>query len=356
MAGDGQHPEDFGIGRLFYLTSEAIIGADLAEGRIVLWNPAAVELLGYSTEEAVGMPLRRLVPEELSEQHLAGVRRYREGGEAVLVGAGRVVVPAVTKSGERRDVALTLTDVSTDGRRVVLAILRDVSAQLKAERELAAANQTMREFVASASHDLRTPLTTVIGFAHLLVDHGRELDDERQRSSLVTIVRAAEAAARLVEDLLTISQIQAGVVIPRPQLVDVAETIGEVAKQFDFPVALESRGAMSVFADPDHVRRMSDNYLSNAGRYGQPPIVVRTSTKGSFVEVRVCDSGPGVPDFFISRLFTSFARADTDRADSTGLGLSIVKGLAEVNGGSAFYERNDVTTCFGFSLPLASKS
>ena len=169
-----QDPEQFGVGRLFYLTSEAIIGADLADETILLWNPAAEALLGYSPEEALRMRLDTLVPDVLRDQHLTGVRRYRRGGDPVLVGSGPVVVPAVTKTGETRDVALSLTDVSPDGDRlIVLAILRDVTAQLNAERELADANQSLREFVATASHDLRAPLTAITGFTRLLAEGER---------------------------------------------------------------------------------------------------------------------------------------------------------------------------------------
>lgn len=354
MPGD-QRPEEFGEGRLFQLTSEAIVAADLADETIVLWNPAAVALFGYTAEEAVGMRLDHLVPNAVRDDHLAGLRRYHHGGDAVLVGAGPVVVPAMTKSHETRDVALSLTDVSPDDdRRIVLAIIRDVTAQLNTERELAAANRSLREFVASASHDLRNPLTAVLGFARLLADTDHAVTDQQRQSWATAIIRAAQAASRLVDDLLMLSQIQSGAVVVRAGRVKVAEAVAELAARMTSPVQCEIDPDVAVFADPDHLRRMVDNYLSNAIRYGEAPIIVRATTDTDMIELRVLDAGPGVPDAFVDRLFTRFARADPTRSDSTGLGLSIVKGLAEANGGRAFYERTGASTCFVVTLPAES--
>ena len=356
---DAQHPDHFGIGRLFWLTSEAIIGADLAAEEIILWNPAAGQLFGYAAEEALGMPLERLVPDALRPQHVAGIRRYREGtAPPALVGRGPVQVPARAKDGSLREVSLSLTDVS-DGtsKRYVLAVVRDVTAVVEAERSLQRTTQVMREFVATASHDLRTPLTSVLGFARTLRDQRDALDEDQQRSCVDAILRGATQASRLVDDLLTLSQLQAGVVSTHPEVVPVAALARDAAARNDVAASVDVPDSLAVLADAHHLERVLDNFLSNAGRYGVAPIRVTATAvdDGGAVEIRVCDAGDGVPEDFEIRLFTAFARVDAASGQGTGLGLSIIRGLAEANGGHAFYERLDGGgVCFGVRLPAAT--
>lgn len=353
-----QHPDHFGIGRLFWLTSEAIVGADLAAEEIILWNPAAARLFGYTASEALGMPLERLVPDFIRPQHLAGIRRYRQGtAPPVLVGAGPVQVPARRKDGSLREIALSLTDVS-DGtpKRFVLAMVRDVTALVQAERSLQRTNTAMREFVATASHDLRTPLTSVLGFAQTLRDQFDTLDVSQRESCVDAIVRGATHAARLVDDLLTLSLLQAGVIATRVEAVPVAAVAREAAARNGVEVSVEVDDAVVVAADTHHVERILDNYLTNAARYGRAPIRVTASGEDGGVVIRVCDAGDGVPEEFEARLFTAFSRVDPATREGTGLGLSIIKGLAEANGGDVRYERlpDGGGACFGVLLPTPS--
>jgi PAS domain S-box-containing protein len=339
------------------LTSEAIIGADLASEKIVLWNPAAEQLFGYPASEAIGMPLERLVPGALREQHLEGIHRYREsdGTSPVLVGTGPVDVPALRRDGTEVHVQLTLTDL-TDGSsdRFVLALVRDVTPVWEAERQLMRTTQAMQEFVATASHDLRTPLTSVLGFARTLQDVGEKLSDEDRQECIAAILRGARHATRLVDDLLTLSQLRAGVMTARPEQVRAAEVAATAVAESRVPASVEIDPELVVPVDPHHFERILVNYLTNAGRYGRPPVRVTAEIEpaGGGVHVRVCDAGDGVPEEFESRLFTTFARADPASGQGTGLGLSIIRGLALANGGDVTYERSAEGCCFGVRLPL----
>ena len=351
-----QHPDRFGIGRLFWLTSEAIVGADLEAEEIVLWNPAAGRLFGYDADEALGMPLERLVPDAVRPQHLAGIRRYRQGdAPPVLVGSGPVQVPARRKDGTLREISLSLTDVS-DGtsKRFVLAMVRDVTAVVEAERTLQRTNQAMREFVATASHDLRTPLTSVLGFARTLREQGQELTADEQVTCIDAIVRGATQASRLVDDLLTLSQLQAGVITTHVEAVPLAAVAREAVARSGVDAAVEVADSVTVTADADHVERILGNYLTNAARYGRAPIRITAEIEDDEVVVRVWDAGDGVPAEFEERLFTAFSRVNPAMGEGTGLGLSIIKGLAEANGGDVLYERPPDGVCFGVRLPTAS--
>lgn len=131
-------PGDVGIGRLFEDVRDAIVVADAASGQIVLWNPAAEEIFGYSVNDVLGMPVELLVPEHLKGRHRAGLAGYLATGHgAIIDGRAVVEVPAVRKSGEEITIELSLNPVQNtamDGR-FVMAIIRDVTdrVQLRAE-------------------------------------------------------------------------------------------------------------------------------------------------------------------------------------------------------------------------------
>jgi PAS domain S-box-containing protein len=355
--GPPQDPARFGLGRLFWTTSEAIVGADLPSGRIVLWNPTAHALFGYPPEEAVGMPLERLVPTSLRDRHLAGIARYRGHGAPVLVGGPPTEVPAVTRDGQPLDVALSLTDVTDERegqpRRQVLAVIRDVTAVRRAERRLQATLEAMNEFVASAAHDLRNPLTVISGFTSLLLDSSDRLPASERREMLQRIAHSSAHAARLVDDLMTSSQIEAGAIDVAPEPVAVAEAVRHAIERSGTDATAQLDLDALVRVDPHHLERMLVNLLANARAHGRPPITVTVRAERSEVSIEVQDCGDGVPEDFLPRLFARFSRADTSRRDGTGLGLSIVQGLAEANGGSISYRREGLTSCFTLHLPPA---
>lgn len=354
LASNGvQAPTELGIGHLFWLTSDAIVAADLETQRIILWNPSAAALFGYAAEEAVGMPLERLVPDDLRDAHLAGISRYAATGAGRLVGAGAVDVTAITATGERRDVSLSITDLTVEtGRPVALAVMRDVTAEREAEREVRRMNATMRDFIATAAHDLRSPLVAIRGFAGVLAMPN--VSDERRDEIVAAIQRNADAASRLVDDLLMLSRLESEALTTRPVRVRVADVVHEVIGSTGHHAEVAAPPDLHVRADPDHLRRIIVNYLANAHRYGSPPIAVEARRRDDVVHLEVHDGGPGVPDELDERLFTPFATAGA-APSGNGLGLSIVRGLAHANGGEAYYERRDGQTVFGVTLPFTTR-
>jgi len=135
-------PEDLGIGKLFGRIREAVIVADARTQRIVLWNPAATNIFGYSISEALKLNIEKLVPEPLKAQHRAGITRYAETGRGPYIDSRRLLeLPALTKSGEEIYVELSLSPLgvvgdTNGGRRFVLAIVRDVTERKQAEEAL----------------------------------------------------------------------------------------------------------------------------------------------------------------------------------------------------------------------------
>lgn len=224
--------------------------------------------------------------------------------------------------------------------------------------ELQDVNQVMHSFIATAAHDLRSPLASMVGFSSLLTQNWANLSEEKRLQFVSTIDRQTHKLTRLVNDLLTLSSIEGGALNTQPELVVLSDAIAQcMATNNTDPaeVAVSCSPDLVVRVDPVHLSRMVENYLQNAFKYGAPPVRIEAAGRGSMVEIRVIDQGSGVPRGFEPNLFTKFARADspsTRNQKGTGLGLSIVRGLAEANDGHAEYERNDPHgSCFIVLLP-----
>jgi signal transduction histidine kinase len=224
--------------------------------------------------------------------------------------------------------------------------------------ELQEVNQQMRDFVAIASHDLRGPLTSILGFADTLIRRADKLSDKQRADCLETIKRQGQHLARLVEDLLTVSRIEAGALDVHRDVVGLHDALGEAIEDFTQHAAeiqVVVPDDLTALVDPDHLRRILVNFVGNALKYGSPPVEVVASDAGDWIEIRVRDQGHGVPEEFRPRLFSRFARSDEAVAGGkggTGLGLSIVQGLAQANGGDVWYEPNTPCgSCFAVRLP-----
>jgi signal transduction histidine kinase len=221
--------------------------------------------------------------------------------------------------------------------------------------------EAMRDFVAIASHDLRTPITVIGGIGSLVSRRWHELSDDERFDLVVRVEKHAAHLARIVDDLLTVSKVDAGVLELSRDPLDLYEAATEVVAEYGEragSIRMEVPVGVTVEGDSDYLRRMLRNYISNAFNHGAEPITIAAAEAGNCIELRVSDHGPGVPPEFIPRLFEKFARADKKMSratQGTGLGLSIVHGLASAMGGEAFYEPN--TPCgatFGVRLKRAA--
>jgi signal transduction histidine kinase len=196
-------------------------------------------------------------------------------------------------------------------------------------------------FVASVSHDLRTPLTSIRGFTTTLTERWPQLADKDKLTFLHTIDSQAIRLNRLVDSVLLLSRIRDGRMSSVREPLELAATAREAVAELALDVEIEVRGetAAVVEADPDQIHQVFVNLLVNASRYGTPPIRVRIEKDDRYVTARVSDEGDGVPAEFVPQLFDSFTQATNARTgEGSGLGLAIVKGLVETSGGEVWYE------------------
>jgi two-component system phosphate regulon sensor histidine kinase PhoR len=247
---------------------------------------------------------------------------------------------------------------------------RREEAQYVSPDELRRVNKIRRDFVANVSHELKTPLTSISGYAEtILTDHP---DPATTRRFLETILGNARRMQRLVDDLLDLSRIEAGRWQPELEAVDVEAAAQDVwaglaeraaGRKVELTVEAEA-GAETVAADADALRQVLLNLIDNALRYSPPGgrITCRSSAHDGGTVVSVSDSGPGIPGEHLPRIFERFYRADHSRSrdeGGTGLGLAIVRHLVEAHGGRVWAEsergRGTTVSCwFPAEDPISS--
>jgi len=229
---------------------------------------------------------------------------------------------------------------------------------------LKALENTRREFVANVSHELRTPLSMIKGFAETLLG-GAMQDAEVSTKFLQTIEKHADRLARLIEDLLTISELESGGTLLNLRPVNVAQTVAAVFEDLRVradmqKIALDNEVGIDVVvhADGDRLRQVLSNLVENAIKYGRNEGQVCVSSKPDgvgFVEVAIRDDGRGIPADSLPRIFERFYRVDKARSresGGTGLGLSIVKHIVQHHGGKVWVDSTvGVGSTFHFTIP-----
>lgn len=220
-------------------------------------------------------------------------------------------------------------------------------------RELEEANHTRRRFLYAVSHDLRSPLTSIRGFVVLLQRRWGRLDDSQRRDFLERIEMRSTAMDGMIDDLLTLSQLQEATVKAEPMDIALPTFLTELVADSHVPGVLLTEVCGTARVDPGHLARIVTNLIDNAGKYGAPPVEVSATCDGDTVELRIRDHGDGVPAEFESALFEAFSQArPAGEVEGVGLGLSIVHHLVSQNDGRVHHERPDgLGACFVVTLP-----
>jgi PAS domain S-box-containing protein len=338
---------------------DAIIGMD-HQGRITEFNPAAERTFGYTKAHALGRELADLlIPRELRGSHRAGLVRSLASGHGPFI-ERRIETTACHADGREFPVEVAITQVPGDDPPRFTGFVRDLTAQShaarereqlllresNARREAEAANRAKDEFLATLSHELRTPLNAIVGWTQMLLD-GR-MDERTNRRALEVIDRNAHLQVQLVADILDVSRIITGALRLEIQPVDLGSVIGAAldavrpaadAKRIRIRSRLAASARLTE-GDPQRLQQIVWNLLANAVKFTQPGgrVEVEVLDGGDTgVRIRVHDDGAGIDPAFLPHVFERFRQADSSVSrehGGLGLGLAIVRHLAELHGGT----------------------
>ncbi len=348
-------------------SDDAIVSKNL-HSIVQSWNKAAERIFGYTAEDMIGESIIKLLPPDRLEEETEILARLHRGERLDHFETLRR-----RKDGKLIDVSLTISPIRNAEGVIVGAskIARDITAQKEAQQrltealeQLKRANTLKSEFLTTLSHELRTPLNAILGWIQILKDEPSHKD---LAEALPIIERNVRMQSQLIEDLLDMSRIESGKISLDLQRVDLGPLVSTAidgvrpaadAKDIRLTCVLSSINGI-VMVDKNRFQQILWNLLTNAIKFtprrGRIDVLVRRSD--SHAEISLSDNGQGIAPEFISQVFDRFRQADaatTRPYSGLGLGLSIVKNLTELHGGTVRASSDGLGkgATFVVSLPL----
>lgn len=379
---------------------DGIITID-SRGIIESINPAACILFGYSPEEVAGKNISMLMPSPDRERHDSYIDRYQHTGEARIIGKGREV-NGLRKNGSVFPFRLAVSEVSYSGRKIYAGFIHDLSREKEAEeriKEYAAEleklveertsslrstvkalqeakeevslslekekelNQLKSRFVSMASHEFRTPLSSIQLSASLIEKYAQNFDNANITKHVNKIKSSVGNLTTILNDFLSLERLEAGRVEPAFSLFDLVkfseeltEELQMVAKQNQNIIYQHTGLNSMVKLDQNLLKNCIINLVANAIKYSGENTFIEFNTEltASSCIITVKDNGIGIPEADQKHLFQPFFRAhNTGNIPGTGLGLNIVLRYAGLmNGGVSFKSTQNQGTLFTITFPL----
>jgi PAS domain S-box-containing protein len=328
-----------------------------ADGGITFANRSAADILNSSEHALIGSDL---------------FAALQEDGSAALAALGRVAIERAPiereisiRRARTRQYLLRLAPVSTAGRHegAVIGIVATLS-DITRHKEL---HQVKNDVISLVSHEMRTPLAAIQGMSELLASY--DMDPDRRREMNLAINDEVKRLTRMITEYLDIARLESGATILRraplrlePLLARSVLLLEPIAAAKGIRVTRRFQPELpAVLADADLLSRAVENLLSNAIKYSPPETEVTVSLRETpaAVAIEVADQGCGIPDSDLGRIFDKFyrvARLEDAGAPGTGLGLALVREIAELHGGFVTVTSEaDAGSTFTLHLPLSAK-
>ncbi len=329
-----------------------------SKGCIVEFNPGAERTFGWRAQEVLGREIAEIiVPHEMREAHREGMKRFVRTGSGSVINR-RIEIPALRRDGEVFPCELAIALIEANGEICFAAYLRDISARKRIEADLKGAQEAAERanlaksaFLAHISHEIRTPMNSVVGYSELLKD--TSLDGE-QKQFVEGISESADALLYLINNVLDLSQLEAGKLGVSREPFRLASVIDNVAtvtkvlarsKKIDFHLHCGAGSSEPLLGDMGRLRQILLNLTGNAVKFTHGGSVTLSadilhgddnSLRGVFL---VRDTGIGIAPDALQRVFKPFEQAiGSQQIEGSGLGLSISRDLARLMGGDITVE------------------
>lgn len=336
---------------------DAIITVD-QDQRIVLFNEAAERMFGCTVAETMGQPLNRFIPDRFRDAHTEDIRHFGENSGANRPMGKLRALSALRADGTEFPIEASISKIEIGGRKLYTVIHRDITERIQAEAEreqlareqtaraaAEAANRSKDEFLAMVSHELRSPLNAILGYTRML--RSGPVDRDAIDKGAAIVERNAKAQLQIIEDLLDSASIITGKLRIEPVPVDLVPAL-EAALD-TVRASAEAKGVTlladfgslpeETFGDSTRLQQILWNLLSNSVKFTPKGgrIELRMEGAADHIRIIVSDTGRGIEPEFLPFIFDRFRQADTSstrRFGGLGLGLSLVKHLVELHGGT----------------------
>jgi PAS domain S-box-containing protein len=403
--------------QIFQSSVEAIIMVD-QQGKILLANPVSENMFGYTKDGLIGTVVEDLLPEHVRSRHVEYRKVFTAHPEPRPMGMGRDLI-AKRKDGSQFPVSVSLSYTNIDGEILVMAFISDITERKKAEEALKRSeeqllvyaselekkvqsrtedlnstitalekevhvrkkaeeearkaldrerelNELKSKFVSIASHEFRTPLSSVMSSASLIGQYTERKETDKVKKHVLRIKSSVNHLTSILNDFLSLGKLEEGKIevvkeeIHLPEfLSDISEEITPTLKAGQ-EIKLSCMGAVQrIYSDGRILRNILFNLLSNASKYSEPskPIYVEYNTTSDGATFSIRDEGIGIPKDDQKHMFDRFFRAsNAGNVQGTGLGLNIVKRYAELlNGSITFKSEYGKGSNFTVWIPISIK-
>jgi PAS domain S-box-containing protein len=333
-------------------SNDAIVGKTL-DGIITSWNPAAELLFGYSAQEAMGKHITLIIPAELQHEEEDIIGKLRQG-----IRIEHYETVRVRKDGRRIDVSLSISPVKDGTGNIIGAakIARDITERKEFERR-------KDEFISMASHELKTPVTSLKGFTQLLLRRFKRLGDDETFRSLARMDTQLNRLTKLISDLLDISKMQTGQLQYSMEPFDLNVLAQEIVENVQettqtHRLILQKTAEVCVCGDRDRIGQVLINLLTNAIKYSPQAdqVIVQIALDGTDALVSVQDFGIGIAEAHQEKIFERFYQVN-EPIEKTypglGIGLYIACEIIKRHRGRLWVKsQKGEGSVFYFSLPL----